>query len=197
MNKLLLRAALLIGCAIPLATSSAQAQDRHLFGSGDLGVIGRKAADYELYLGALAYDTGLFSHQEFSGLNANVELLFPSPDFLYALGSPRPHIGVDIAAVDNGINFAYAGLTWDTYLTRKLYLTGSLGAAITDADNLKTPTEYKAMGCRVLFHLGAGVGYDLTDNVSVQLYADHFSNADLCSPNNGAESAGIRLGYRF
>src|SRR5690606_33171516 len=145
----------------------------------------------------LSYDTGVFTHQDFNGVVLNGELLFPSPDFLYRFGSPRPHIGFDAALVDDPIHFLYAGLTWDTYFTERLYLTTSLGGGITTADNLENPTDYKALGCRALFHLGAGIGYDLTPNLTFQLYADHFSNAGLCSPNDGAEAAGIRLGYRF
>jgi hypothetical protein len=72
-----------------------------------------------------------------------------------------------------------------------------MGGAITSANDLEHSTRYKNLGCKVLFHLGAGLGYDLSEHVSVELYADHFSNADLCTPNNGAESAGIRFAYRF
>lgn len=49
----------------------------------------------------------------------------------------------------------------------------------------------------MLFRIGAGIGYDITDNLTVQLYADHFSNANPADENNGAENAGLRFGYRF
>jgi hypothetical protein len=171
------------------------ARDRYLF--SHFGLVGKHSNDYELRLGLGAYDTGIFSHHKFNGADLYGELLFPSPDFLYWLGSPRPHIGVDIATRSHAIDFAYGGLTWDTYFTRHLFTTASLGIAITSAANLHDPTDYKPMGCKVLFHLGAGIGYDITSNISLQLYADHFSNAKLCKPDAGAESTGLRIGYRF
>jgi hypothetical protein len=173
----------------------AAAKDRYLFSS--FGLIGKHSNNYELRLGLGAYDTGIFSHHKFNGADIYGELLFPSPDFLYWLGSPRPHIGVDIATRSHAIDFAYGGLTWDTYFTQRLFTTESLGIAITSASNLHDPTDYKPMGCRILFHLGAGIGYDITKDISLQLYADHFSNAKLCKPDAGAESAGFRIGYRF
>jgi len=88
-------------------------------------------------------------------------------------------------------------LNWDFRLYDKLYLTTSLGGAVTTAKELHDPDGYKALGCRVLFHLGAGLGYDFNENWTAQLYADHFSNANLCKENNGAEAAGFRIGYRF
>lgn len=190
-----LRIVALAAIFIWAAAPSLHAEDRYLF--GDFGQIGKNADKLELQLGLLSYDTGLFSTQKFHGAVVNGEVLFPSPDFLYFLGSPRPHIGFDAALVDDPVHFVYTGLTWDTYLTDRLYLSASLGGALTTADNLKDPTEYKALGCRTLFHLGAGLGFDVTENATVQLYADHFSNANLCSPNDGAEAAGIRFGYRF
>ncbi len=154
----------------------------------------------EVRFGASSYDTGLFGPMRFSGVNINGELLFRSPEFLSIIGAPRPYVGFNAAITDDPdrpINFAYAGLTWDYNITSKLYLSGSLGGAIHDASNLKNPVNYKGLGCRALFHLGAAVGYDITPNVTVQAYADHFSNANLCSENDGAESAGVRVGFRW
>lgn len=182
-------------CGALLATLPASAKDRYLFPG--FGLIGKYSNRYELRLGVAAYDTGIFTTHNFDGAVLNAELLFPSPGFLYSLGSPRPVIGVDIATASNAIHFAYLGLNWDAHFTDRLYATASLGGAVTSANDLNHSTRYKNLGCKVLFHLGAGVGYDLSEHASIELYADHFSNADLCKPNNGAESAGIRFGYRF
>lgn len=181
--------------ALSVASTGAHAKDRYLF--GHVGLIGKYSDHYELRFGVAAYDTGIFSHHQFNGAVINTEILFPSPSFLYWLGSPRPTIGADIATAEHAIHFGYAGLTWDTYFSQQFYTTASLGLGVTTAKNLRYSTQYKALGCRVLFHLGAGVGFDINPHASVQLYADHFSNADLCKPNNGAESAGIRFAYRF
>ena len=178
-----------------LASWPASAKDRYLFPG--FGLVGKYSNKFELRLGVAAYDMGIFTTHNFNGAVINGELLFPSPDFLSVIGSPRPAIGVDIATAPNAIHFAYFDLNWDAHFTDRLYATWSLGGAVTSANDLEHSTRYKNLGCRALFHLSAGLGYDLSEHASIELYADHFSNADLCTPNNGAESAGIRLGYRF
>jgi hypothetical protein len=178
-----------------LSACPASAKDRYLFPG--FGLLGKYSNKFELRLGVAAYDTGIFSTHDFNGAVINGELLFPSPDFLSVIGSPRPAIGVDIATAPDAIHFAYIDLNWDAHFTDRLYATWSLGGAVTSANDLEHSTRYKNLGCKVLFHLGAGLGYDLSEHASIELYADHFSNADLCTPNNGAESAGIRFAYRF
>lgn len=178
-----------------LLAGPASAKDRYLF--SDFGLLGKYSDKYELRLGVAAYDMGIFSTHDFNGAVINGELLFPSPDFLAVIGSPRPVIGFDFATAPDATHFAYLDLNWDAHFTDRLYATWSLGGAINSANDLSHSTRYKNLGCRALFHLGAGLGYDISEHASVELYADHFSNADLCTPNNGAESAGIRVGYRF
>ncbi|MCQ8782407.1 acyloxyacyl hydrolase [Mangrovibrevibacter kandeliae] len=190
-----LRAALLLALATTALAGTATAQERHLI--GNFGEIGKNADFWEIRMGIAAYDTGFFSTHETDGATINGELVFPSPDFLYAIGSPRPYIGFDAGIADHPIHFFYAGLNWETYFTDRIYLSNSLGGSINTAKNLDDPKDYKALGCNVLFHLGIGVGYDFTRNFTGQLYADHFSNANTCDHNAGQESAGLRFGYRF
>lgn len=185
-----------LSTALVAAMAGPVAAGEHLL-FGGLMSVGKQSDRFEIRGGVLSYDTGIFSPKQFDGVVINGEFLFKSPEFLSILGSPRPYIGASIAAADNGVHFGYAGLNWDIYLTNRFYLTGSLGGSVNTARNLKNPVGYKALGCNVLFHLAAGVGYDLTDDFTVQLYADHFSNANLCSRNMGQEAAGVRIGYRF
>ncbi|WP_173931842.1 acyloxyacyl hydrolase [Chelativorans sp. Marseille-P2723] len=152
----------------------------------------------EVRFGVLAYDRGFFSTDDFSGVVINGEYVFRSPEFLRPVGSPRPYIGFDVAIADDPIHFVYGGLNWDFRISDRIYLGLSLGGAVTTAEDLKNPSNYKALGCRALFHLGAAVGYDFSERWTVQAYTDHFSHGGLCSSvNNGAEATGIRIGYRF
>jgi lipid A 3-O-deacylase len=57
--------------------------------------------------------------------------------------------------------------------------------------------KYRLLGCHALFHLALGVGYRISDDVSIQAYGDHISNANLCDNNEGLDQWGIRLGYGF
>ena len=61
------------------------------------------------------------------------------------------------------------------------------------------PAEEKmqALGCRTLFHESAGIGYPLTDRVTVTAMIEHMSSANLCLPNGGMTNAGLKLGYSF
>jgi len=45
--------------------------------------------------------------------------------------------------------------------------------------------------------LADDLGYRVNERVSVEFYADHISNATLCSSNEGLENAGLRVGYKF
>lgn len=175
----------------------AVAGDANSGSSGHFGETGIHSQFNEIRFGVLSYDTGIFSTKDYDGVVINGEFLFKSPDILSSIGSPRPYIGFDAAIADDPVHFIYGGLNWDFRLYDKLYLTTSLGGAVTTAKELHDPDGYKALGCRVLFHLGAGLGYDFNENWTAQLYADHFSNANLCKENNGAEAAGFRIGYRF
>ncbi|MGN6548938.1 MAG: acyloxyacyl hydrolase [Pararhizobium sp.] len=186
-----------MGAAIlALGTTAASAQG----GSGFLGGIkvGKNAAKWELRLGASAYDTGAFSSQAAGGFNINGEVLAPSPDFLSGLGAPRPYIGTDIAVSDHPIDMFYSGLNWEAYLTRQFYLGFSLGGALDTKTRFVTDGgKVKDLGSHLLFHLQASAGFDLTQNITAQVYYNHFSNARLSPADAGLESVGARIGVRF
>ncbi len=149
----------------------------------------------EVRMGVLSYDTGIYSTKEHDGAVINAEVLFASPTFLERIGSPRPYLGVDFAPDPDQVDFLYAGLNWEAYFTERLYLSMSLGGSLNNAEDVHAGVD--ALGCRALFHLGGGLGFDLSRKLTLQLYADHFSNANVCPENAGAEAAGIRFGYRF
>ena len=157
----------------------------------------RNADRLELRLGLASYDTGLFSGQDYSGLTLHGQILFPSPDFLAPIGAPRPYLGVNVSPGGQRTDFVFAGVEWEAYVTDRLYLLAGAGGAVHNADDLLGPVGYKALGCRALFHLSAGLGYDVSPNLTVQVYHDHFSNGGLCARNQGADHAGVRIGYRF
>lgn len=182
--------------AFCLSPSGSLAQDGASF--LDRIVIGKNAAKWELRAGAAAYDTGVFSAQTFSGTVLNAELLAPSPGILSGIGSPRPYVGTDIAISDDAIDVFYAGLNWEAYLTSRLYLGFSLGGSVnTDQAKRNEHGEEKDLGSPVLFHLQASAGFDITPTLTAQVYYNHFSNAGLADSNDGLESIGARLGFRF
>lgn len=160
--------------------------------------IGKNAAKWEVRGGIAAYDSGVFSKQTLDGVVLNAEILAPSPDFLAGIGAPRPYVGADIALSDDPIDVFYAGLNWEAYLTKRFYVGFSFGGSINTDDAVRNAAgDEKDLGSHLLFHLQASAGFDVTQNLTAQVYYNHFSNAGFARANNGLESVGARLGWRF
>lgn len=162
---------------------------------------------YEIRGGILAHDTGFLleagpRHDVYA---INAEVLFPSPDFLSFAYDPRPKVGISLAPDADGISTIYAGLNWDIPVYGNWYVMAGVGGSLNNADRLteadlqpgETKDTFRLVGCHALFHLSAGFGYRVTEDVSIQFYGDHISNANLCDNNEGLDQWGVRLGYAF
>ena len=191
--------------AVLIAGSPLKAADLKPF---EPEVVDRETVD----LKAPARDYPLFSEFRFGVLAADLEpgggsddgvaisgeLLTPNRarnlPFIQNLLHPRFHIGAAIHT-DDGVNQAYAGLTWDYYLTDTLFVETSFGGAVHDGDtDGNNPDSY---GCTLNFRESVSIGVDITESVSVSATVDHMSNAGLCDQNQGLTNAGVRLGYRW
>lgn len=168
------------------------------------GFAGSMQKDGQFKFGVLKHDVGLFSSDRQEGIDLNLEYQFPTPDVLRFIGSPRPHVGTVLATHSDSIHQFYTGLSWNYNFLGNVFVSGHLGGVVHTADTLKDPgptvvrdPSDRYLGCRVLYRLAAGLGYQVTDDFNVELYADHISNANLCDNNQGLENAGIRFGYSF
>jgi lipid A 3-O-deacylase len=150
----------------------------------------------ELRLGVLAHDQGVFVATKEEGLDINAELFFRDLGWFDGGWEVRPSIGASIN-LKGDTSQAYAGLTIGGPIAGPLFLEGAVGAAVHDGDLDIATTDRKELGCRVLFHLAASAGVMLSDSTSLSLYLDHASNANLCDHNEGLETAGARIGFRF
>jgi lipid A 3-O-deacylase len=150
----------------------------------------------EIRVGALAHDEGPFSRKKESGVDANVELLFNSPDFLKIIWSPRPHVGGNINS-SGDTSQGYIGLSWEWEFWRFMFGGFSLGGAVHTGETTNAPLDRKELGCRVLFRESVELGVRFAERHSVSAFLDHISNAKLCSTNEGLENVGVRYGYRF
>ncbi len=159
---------------------------------------GRNADYWEVRFGGAAYDFGPATRRDFSGGVVNAEILVPSPGFLARIGAPRPYLGTDIAISDDAIHVVYLGLNWEVYLTEKLYL-GIAGGGAWNSSSFTASASgaTKDLGSSVLFHLQASLGFDISRNWTMQIFYNHFSNANVSGSNAGLESIGARLGKRF
>jgi hypothetical protein len=141
---------------------------------------------FEVRLGILDHDPGIFGDHKEKGVDVNAEVLFASPDFLSVLWSPRPHIGGTFNTYGY-TDQVYAGLTWRR----------DFGPSFNDGELDKRFHDRKALGSNVLFResLSLGVQFDERNNVSVMV--DHISNAGLAKYNGGMETVGLRYGHSF
>jgi lipid A 3-O-deacylase len=157
----------------------------------------------ELKIGGMAHDVSFLGTHVERGADLNLEILFPSPELLRYIGSPRPHIGGDINTSGN-TSYGYFGLTWGIMLIQNLFgngggvfLNGSFGGAVHNGYTDNAPPGRKNLGSPILFHGGLELGYQVTPVVSVSAILDHISNANLASHNAGITNAGARIGFRF
>ena len=150
----------------------------------------------EMRVGLLAHDVDALSFNRESGADVNLEVLFTSPDLLQAIGAPRPHLGTSVNT-SGDTSILYTGLTWHWELMPRLFTEAHLGGAVHNGKIISDDPGRKSLGSRALFRLGLSVGYDLTERYNASLIFDHVSNAGLGSANEGMDSVGLRIGYKF
>ena len=152
---------------------------------------------YEISLGLLDHDTDNlwsgFSREE--GVDLNAEMLLSPVGSLFN-GDFHPAIGLSVNSGDD-TSKAYAGLRWRYELEGGVFFGLGLGAAIHDGETETRAADKKELGSRVLFHIPAEVGYRFTENYTASLYFDPISNAYLADQNEGLDTLGLRIGYRF
>ena len=116
---------------------------------------------------------------------------------LSVIGSPSPYLFGSLST-SGATNFAAAGLNWR--IGGKLYVRPGIGLAVHDRKSLIVGEDgfRRDLGARVLFEPEIGVGYQISDGVSLEATWVHISQAQLLSGQNpGMDSIGARLNYRF
>jgi lipid A 3-O-deacylase len=132
----------------------------------------------------------------------NGELVFPK---IYSIPGwqdvliPRFHVGA-MGNLDGRTSYAYAGALWtlnyDRYFTEVFF-----GGAVHNGPLIANGPDQPSLGCRVLYHTGANVGYRFDQNWSAMVTFDHASNGSPtlsnCRANTGISVIGLRVGYSF
>ena len=141
-----------------------------------------------------------------TGIDANMEVLFNSPDWLGFLWSPRPHLGGSFNTSSTNTDLAYAGLTWEWQFWRSMFFNFSFGGAIHNGEleydaGVPFPADagrHREFGCRVLFRESFELGWIFAKRHGVSAMWSHYSHGGICGgQNEGLDNAGIRYGYRF
>jgi opacity protein-like surface antigen len=148
----------------------------------------------ELRLGVYAHDP---SSPEAGSADLNVEVLFAKPwgtDAQWWL--PRPNVGATIN-FDGKTSIGYAGVVWQYDVTNWAFVELGFGGSVNNGNKGHEDDDMNPLGCNVLFHEQASLGFNLTQNWRLIGTVEHSSNAGLCDFNRGLTDFGVRIGYKF
>ncbi len=153
---------------------------------------------HEMRIGVLAHDVdNLWSRsQKEDGVDINSEVILNVFNRQILNGTIRPNLGMTINT-SGDTSKIYTGIIWERPLPYKLSINLGIGLAVHDGELDTNDPNKKSLGSYVLFHIPIELGYKLGPKYSLSLYFDHMSNAYLEDPNEGMDTLGIRVGYRF
>ena len=107
-----------------------------------------------------------------------------------------PNAGISInTRGDTSKVFGGFRLEWQA-LPCLLFSTG-LGLALHNGKRDTDVDDRKSLGSQVLFRVPIELGWVLSPHYRLVLAFDHISNAYLFSPNQGMDTLGLMVGYRF
>lgn len=172
----------LVLAALPFGARSVIAQDRLVD---------------EIKIGVLNHDTdNLWSgFRRESGVDANFEVIL-TPALKFLGGEVRPALGGSINSAGD-TSKAYAAARWEVEPVKDVFFAAGFGGAVHTGKLSLERNDRKALGSRLLFYFPFEIGYRVDPNYSVSIFFDHVSNAWLADPNEGMDTLGIRLGYKF
>jgi hypothetical protein len=149
-------------------------------------------------MGLLAHDVdGLWSRsQKEGGADINGEIIPNALNHQVLRGIIRPHMGISINT-SGDTSKLYAGLLWERPGPHNVLFNVGIGLALHDGELDTHDPDKKSLGSRVLFHIPFEVGHEIRPHYRLFFFFDHVSNAYLFRPNEGMDTLGIRVGYRF
>jgi lipid A 3-O-deacylase len=115
---------------------------------------------------------------------------------LRAIGSPSPYAFASVAS-GGETHFAAAGMSWR--IGRRFYVRPGVGLAVHTRGTSGVANGRRTdLGSRILFEPELGIGYQLTERLSLEASWVHLSHAQLLSRQNpGMDSVGLRLSLRL
>lgn len=148
------------------------------------------------------FDVGHPDRRE-KGPFVNAMLLFDPLDSAHAanglelMARPRIHVGANVSLGGDTSQF-YGGFSWKVPLNDLFYLDFGIGGTLHNGPVPNTGSG-PDLGCSLLFHEYAGVGYQIDPHWSLTMSIDHSSHASMChgKSNQGLTHAGLAVGYKF
>ncbi len=153
---------------------------------------------FEVRSGILAHDVNnLWSHsRKESGADINGEIILNLINGEVFNGIIRPHIGLSVNTSGETSKF-YSGVKWERELKNNFIADLGIGLAVHNGELNFNQQDKKALGSRILFHVPVEIGCKINNSYRIFLFFDHVSNAGLSDPNEGMDTLGLRIGYRF
>jgi lipid A 3-O-deacylase len=155
----------------------------------------------ELRFGASGSIQNGYDHE--NGVFPDVQVLFnpfgynPTADWKDQLSHPRIHVGTSVGTAGSATQF-YGGFSWTLTHSNGIFTEVGFGGTV-HTGNLDNWQDHGPMlGCRLLFHEYAGLGYNFDSHWNVMAQIAHSSHANLCDgPNGGMTRVGLMVGYKF
>lgn len=150
------------------------------------------------------------NHTEGDQAGINVEVLFkpvnidflnlfddPGQGFVSELINPRFHLGAMGNLDEDGTSYAYAGLTWHFAVTNSFFVEAGFGGALNNGSDVPTATR-AGIGSNLLFRESIGLGFNVTENMTIIAQYEHLSHRDLAgSANRGLNNISMKVGFKF
>lgn len=161
-------------------------------------------------VGNIRSDQGDVVGGKYGALNAEIDIVSSSPDFLNIIGSPRPYLFVSVPTAEDGVTFGGVGVYWRNEFVKNWAFELGFGYVIHDGeiDNPYpngTPeaawfgAEHQLLGSRDLFRTSMALERELGERAAFQIYWEHMSHGQILDSgrNQGLDYVGLRLLYRF
>ena len=115
---------------------------------------------------------------------------------LAVVGAPSPYAFASVAT-GGETHFAAAGISWR--IGGRLFVRPGIGIAVHTRGSHGVANGFRTdLGSRVLFEPEVGIGYRLSDRVTLEASWVHISQAQLFSRQNpGMDSVGMRVSYKL
>ncbi len=113
-------------------------------------------------------------------------------------GKPRLSVG-GMYNLGGYENLVHLGVDYQFALgDSPFYLEAGAGIGLHDGYVKDGPAGFHKLGCPVLAHWKAGIGWNVTDRVTATIDWQHMSGFVFgCHPNQGLNHIGLVVGYKF
>lgn len=133
--------------------------------------------------------------------NLSVDVLFKLPDatMIKWLGAPRIMVGGTLNFVGKESYARLAAIWHIPVFETGIFVEPMMGGGVHSGYLTNAPAGQRDMGCRFLYFYGANAGYEISEQMSVMISAEHMSHWGQCSrvENDGVNRLGLKLGWKI